>query len=124
MKQRYFCSLLLGLMTLGAFAQTEYTVLEDLTSKIQNANFSEGTPVDATIRTYDYDIQDQKGAGNGGVEYYGQQQVPGWIAATPSDNTYMPKPGHTDGTNARAAGLFAYNEGDTEIGLGGNYFAL
>ena len=33
MKQRYFCSLLLGLMTLGAFAQTEYTVLEDLTSK-------------------------------------------------------------------------------------------
>ncbi len=123
MKQRYFCSLLLGLMTLGAFAQTEYTVLEDLTSKIQNANFSEGTPVDATIRTYDYDIPDQKGAGNGGEGYYGQQQVPGWIAATPSDNTYMPNPGHTDGTNARAAGLFAYNEGDTEIGLGGNYFA-
>ena len=123
MKQRYFCSLLLGLMTLGAFAQTEYTVLEDLTSKIQNANFSEGTPVDATIRTYDYDIPDQKGAGNGGKGYYGQQQVPGWIAATPSDNTYMPNPGHTDGTNARAAGLFAYNEGDTEIGLGGNYFA-
>lgn len=123
MKQRYFCSLLLGLMTLGAFAQTEYTVLEDLTSKIQNANFSEGTPVDATIRTYDYDIPDQKGAGNGGEGYYGQQQVPGWIAATPSDNTYMPNPGHTDGTNARAAGLFAYNEGDTGIGLGGNYFA-
>ena len=124
MKQRYFCSLLLGLLTLGASAQTSYTVLNDLTStKIQNAYFSEGTPVDATIRTYDYDIPDKKGVGNGGEGYYGQQAVPGWTAANPSDNKYMASPGHSDGSNARAAGIFAYNEGDTEIGLGGAYYA-
>lgn len=126
MKQRYFCSLLLGLMTLGAFAQTEYTVLKDLTStKIQNAYFSEGTPVDATIRTYDKDIPDQKGVGNGGEGYYGQQEIPGWIAANPSDNKWMADGQRKDGSNARAAGLFAYLTGDEETkpGLGGDYFA-
>lgn len=125
MKQRYFCSLLLGLMTLGAFAQTEYTVLEDLTSKIQNANFSEGTPVPASIRTYDYDMPEKKGVAEGGIGYYGQQEIPGWTASSPSDNMFQdgrPDANVEGSTNGRAAGLFAYlgSGEDGSIGLGSN----
>lgn len=122
MKQRYFCSLLLGLLTLGASAQTEYTVLEDLTSKIQNANFSEGTPVSTHVRTYDYDMKDG--------QIYGQQEVPGWTASTPTDNIKQdgrPSADQPGSTNGRAAGLFAYapagEEGQFGLGAEDKYFA-
>lgn len=64
MRKRYFLSLLLGMMALGATAQTHFTVLEDMTSKLQNANFKTGSPVANTVRTYDYDMEDD-GAANG-----------------------------------------------------------
>lgn len=124
MKQRYIFSLLLSMFALGASAQTEYTVLSDLTaSKVTNANFSEGTPVATTVRTYDYDMPDKKGVAEGGEGLYGQQEVPGWTALAPSTNTFVQD--RTDGTNARAAGLFAYLQAtdETTIGLGGAYYA-
>ena len=121
MKKRYFFSLIMGMMALGAQAQVQYTVLEDVTSKIVNADFKTGTPIDATIRTYDYDIPDGIGAGAGGEGYFGQQEVPGWTSANPSDNCWMAKDTRTDGANARAAGIFAFDL-DSEIGLGGDYF--
>lgn len=129
MKQRYFCSLLLGLMTLGAFAQTEYTVLKDLTNTLSNPNFSEGTPVSTIIQTYDYNMPDKKGIAEGGTGIYGQQAVPGWDGNAPSDNMFQdgrPDANVVGSTNGRAAGLFAYLTGDEEgtiPGLGGNYFA-
>ena len=121
MRKRYFLSLLLGMMALGATAQTQFTVLEDMTSKLQNANFKTGTPVAYTIRTYDYDIPDQVGFGAGGEGLYGQQEVPGWTAADPSDNCWMARDSRTDGSNARAAGIFAYDL-DSQTGLGGEYY--
>lgn len=121
MKQRYLASLLLGMIALGVSAQTKFTVLEDMTSKIQNADFKTGTPVAYTIRTYDYDIPDQIGFGAGGEGLFGQQEVPGWTAANPSDNKWMARDSRTDGSNARAAGIFAFDL-DSEIGLGGDYF--
>jgi len=128
MNKRYFSSLLLGMLAMGSFAQVQYTVLQDLTSKIQNADFKTGDPVTNTIRTYDYDMEDG-GVGLGGVGLYGQQEVSGWTAATPSDNTKVSTDkdsgARTDGLNARAAGIFAYNEttDDTTPGLGGAYYA-
>ena len=121
MKKRYFTALLAGLIALGAAAQTQFTVLQDMTSKLQNADFKSGSPVAYTVRTYDYDIPDQIGAGAGGEGLYGQQEVPGWTAAAPSDNCWMARDARTDGSNARAAGIFAYDL-DSEIGLGGDYF--
>ena len=129
MKLRYFCSLLLGLLTLGASAQT-YTVLNDLTSKIQNSDFSEGTPVSTHVRTYDYDMPDKKGVAEGGEGLYGQQEVPGWTASNLTDNVYQDgRPAATveGSTNGRAAGLFAYGpageEGSFGLGATDKYFA-
>lgn len=121
MKKRYFTSLFAGILALGAMAQTQFKVLEDMTSKLQNADFKTGSPVEYTIRTYDYDIADQLGVGNGGEGLFGQQEVPGWTAANPSDNKWMAKDTRTDGSNARAAGIFAYDS-ESMIGLGGDYF--
>lgn len=118
MKQRYLASLLFGMIALGVSAQTKFTVLEDMTSKIQNADFETGTPVANTVRTYDYDMPDD-GAEAGGAALYGQQEVSGWTAANPSTNTKVSD--RTDGTNARAAGIFAFDL-DSETGLGGDYF--
>ena len=121
MKQRLLISLLLGGMALGASAQT---IKSDLTSKLQNADFSQGSPVTNTIRTYDYDMSDD-GAGAGGVGLYGMQPVTGWTANTPTTNTKIEN--RDDGSNARAAGIFAYEDDASEtqgtIGLGGDYFA-
>ena len=106
---------------MGVAAQTQFTVLQDVTSKIQNSDFKAGSPVAYTIRTYDYDIPDGVGFGAGGEGLFGQQEVPGWTAANPSDNKWMAKDARTDGSNARAAGVFAFDL-DSEIGLGGDYF--
>lgn len=121
MSKRHFLSLFAGMMTLGAMAQSQFTVLEDMTSKIANADFKTGSPVQYTIRTYDYDIPDGIGFGAGGEGLYGQQEVPGWTSTNPSDNKWMAKDTRTDGSNARAAGIFAYDL-DSETGLGGDYF--
>ena len=128
MKNRLLLSLLMGGASLAASAQ--YTILEDLTSKIANANFTEGSPVETTVRTYDYDMPDD-GAGSGvegAIGLFGQQAVPGWEAVTPSDNTKVMQsssdPAREDGANARAAGLFAYDDesGEEMPGLGGTYY--
>lgn len=127
MKKRLLFSLLLGgVLVTGLYAQdkSKVTVLGDLTSRITNADFSQGTPVTNTVRTYDYDMEDNGlGSGeDGAVGLFGQQEVPGWTAANPSDNIRMDKDTRTDGANARAAGLFAYADIDEQYGLGGSYF--
>lgn len=123
MKKRYFTSLFAGMMVFGAAAQTPFTVLKDVTSKLQNADFKADAPVSTTIRTYDYDMQDE-GAGAGGTELFGQQPVTGWTAANLTDNTKVSESNsnaRTDGVNARAAGIFAYGFDET-AGLGGTYY--
>lgn len=123
MKKHLLLSLIMGMCTVGLKAQTQYTILEDLTaSKIQNADFNADKPVEVTIRTYDYDMSDA-GLGDGGTSRYGQQEITGWTAATPSTNTKVTN--RTDGTNARAAGIFAYvnDELDEEApGLGSDTY--
>ena len=52
-------------------AQTEYKILSDLTSKLTNANFTADPATTVTIRTYDYDMPDQLGAGAGGSDLFG-----------------------------------------------------
>ncbi|MCR4995395.1 MAG: hypothetical protein K6A32_08525 [Bacteroidales bacterium] len=126
MKKRYFMSFFAGMLALGASAQIQLNVLEDMTSKLQNADFKADNPVTNTIRTYDYDMEDD-GAAMGGVGLYGQQAVTGWTAATLTDNTKVSTDNgsgaRTDGLNARAAGVFAYDlEAVSEIGLGGDFF--
>jgi len=124
MRNRLLLSLLMGMMALTGFAQTEPTILENLTSKITNADFMVDTPVDVTIRTYDYDMPDGLGLGNGGTDRFGQQEVTGWVAATPTDNIWMAKDTRTDGANACAAGVFAYTDPEAieYPGLGGEYY--
>ena len=136
MKNRLLLSFLFGAMSAGLMAQTvkdEVTITGDLTSKIQNANFSQGTPVSQLVRTYDYDMTDD-GIGAGGTEIFGMQAVPGWTASAPSDNIkqiFKDEEGkvpegatRTDNANAKAAGLFAWADesGEEEAaapGLGG-----
>lgn len=120
-------TLALSAMLLGgvnASAQTGYTILEDLTaSKIQNANFTEGEPVGVTIRTYSKDMELDEGTSDPTKELFGMQAVPGWTASAPSDNIKMAE--RTDNANAKAAGLFAFDDesGDPLPGLGGGYYA-
>ena len=128
--KRIFTFALAAMAMMGvqkASAQTEYKILSDLTSKIQNADFTADPPTTVTIRTYDYDMPDQLGAGAGGSDLFGQQAITGWTAANPTDNIYMPKDTRTDGANARAAGIFDYiDDESTETsfpGLGGAYYA-
>lgn len=119
---------LVALCGTSAWAQSpdDYTVLEDLsTTKLQNANFSQGTPVDILVRTYAKDLADN-GAGSDGVERYGQQPVQGWTAGRPTDNIKN-DPSSLVGGDACAAGLFPYMpenyEGDeTRPGLGGAFY--
>lgn len=130
MKHRLLFTLLLGLMSIGASAQ-DYTIKKDLSSKITNANFSMDTPVTTTIRTYDYDMPDN-GAGSGeeGAKgLFGMQPVVGWTASTPTDNTKVSTDNssgaRTDGLNAKACGVFAYDDesGEDDLpGLGGTYY--
>lgn len=127
MKHRLLFSLLFGGMALGASAQT---ITADLTSKLTNADFTQGSPVTHTIRTYDYGMADD-GAGAGGEDLFGMQAVPGWTASSPSDNIKVMQsstdPEREDGANGKAAGLFAYEDDSQEtvntIGLGGDYWA-
>lgn len=124
MRNRLLLSLLMGMMALLGFAQNEPTILENLTSRITNADFMADTPVDVTIRTYDYDMPDGLGLGNGGTDRFGQQEVTGWVATTPSDNIWMAKDARTDGANACAAGVYAYTDPEAieYPGLGGEYY--
>lgn len=127
MKHRLLISLLLGGMAIGASAQT---VTADLTSKLQNADFSKDSPVASTIFTYDYNMPDD-GAGAGGTGLFGMQLVTGWTANQPTDNIKVMQsssdPDRGDGTNAKACGVFAYEDDGDEnvntIGLGGAYYA-
>ena len=128
MKKRLLSSLLFGMCALGLYAQPAVTVLADVTSKLTNADFSMGTPVTATIYTYDYNMEDE-GLGAGGSSLFGQQNVVGWTGNAESDNIkVMQSSSDTDrgdGTNARAAGLFAYRSQDSfedGPGLGGAYY--
>lgn len=127
-------TLALSAMLLGgvnASAQTAYTILEDLTaSKIQNANFTEGEPVGVTITTYDYNMTEVAvGESDPSVALFGMQAVPGWTANYPSDNVRVMEtsssPAREDGANAKAAGLFAFDDesGEQLPGLGGGYYA-
>jgi hypothetical protein len=86
-------TLALSAMMLGGVnlsAQKNYTVLEDLTSKIQNADFSVDTPVSGLekICTYNYDMTDP-GLGAGGVQIFGLQPITGWVANFPTDNVLL-----------------------------------
>ncbi len=124
MKHRLLFTLLLGVMAIGASAQ-DYTIKQDLSSKITNANFGSDSPVTTTVRTYDYDMPDE-GAGSGvdGAKgLFGMQPVTGWVASSPTDNTKVTD--RTDGLNAKAAGVFAYDDesGEDDMpGLGGSYY--
>ena len=118
----------------GVTAQAQqYTILEDLTSKkLTNANFKADAPLSGIeqLYTYDKDMPDN-GAGSDGTSKFGLQPITGWIANFPSDNikvmTSSDGPAREDGANAKAGGIFAYeddkNEGLTKVGLGGAYYA-
>ena len=115
----------------SSFAQTEYTILQDLTSTLQNSDFSADQPVGVTISTYDYNMTDvEVGTSDITKGLFGQQAVTGWTAANPSDNVRVMESSSStareDGANARAAGIFAYVDDavtTSEIGLGGAYYA-
>ncbi len=81
---------------------------------INNAHFAEGSPLDAGVCTYDYDMP-----GNG-TKYFGMQPIEKWTASSPSDNVQtMANSGSTPANplNSRASGLFAVGSGD-EVWLG------
>lgn len=120
-------------LAMPSVAQTQYTVLQDRTSMIQNADFKADDPVSADVRTYDYDMDDD-GVGAGGTSRFGQQAVTGWTATNQSDNIKVmhssSDPAREDGANARAGGIFPYYV-DQEIssipglgGVSGSYYAV
>ena len=118
MKNRLLLTFLCGAMSAGLMAQDlskeDFTILQDLTSKIKNADFGEGSPVTKLVVTYDYDMEKNS------TDLYGMQEVPGWTASAPSDNVVVAN--RNDGKNAKAAGVFAYadeDSGETGPGLGG-----
>lgn len=104
-----------GVTVLGIQAQG-VKVLSDLTSKIQNADFTADEPIDNTICTYDYDMA------NNATTYYGLQAVTGWTTEFLSDNVLVE--GRSDGKNAKAAGIFAYRslEDEGTPGLGSSTY--
>lgn len=77
----------------GAWAQTDVT-----STYIQNADFSQGTPIDNHLCGYGKDMADK------GTTYYGLQEVTGWTAvATDVDNS------NADYPNSGLGGaVFAY----------------
>ena len=111
MRQKITLFLFAGLFSLAAFAQTDYVIVEDLTSKLlQNADFSADEAVTIDVRTYAKDmIDDGIGSGiEGSVGLYGQQPVTGWIAANPTDNFKQPDSlRDVAALDARAGGIFA-----------------
>lgn len=122
-------TLALSAMMLGGVnlsAQEKYTILEDLTSKIQNADFSADTPVSGVekICTYNYDMTDP-GLGAGGAQIFGLQPITGWVANFPTDNVLLENRATTN-ADAKAGGIFAYIDDASEevpTGLGGSYYA-
>ncbi len=118
MKKLFYTILGVAMSCSYSWAQEiEYTKLEDLTSKIQNADFKAGTPVNAIIKTYAKDLTDA-GLGAGGTELFGMQPVEGWTASAPTDNIMTTE---ENGLNARACGVMSYiYDGEVaEYGLGG-----
>ena len=125
----FSASFVLGGVT--AVAQ-QYTIIEDLTSKLTNADFKADAPLSGIEKlcTYDYDMPDA-GAGAGETSKFGLQPITGWTANFPSDNIKVMNtkddPARTDGANSKAAGIFSYDDDTTEdankVGLGGTYYA-
>ena len=112
--------LLFSCVMLLAGTSVQGAVGDDITGKyLKNADFSQDTPVEGRICTYDYDME------KGGYTLYGQQAVTGWTAPTLSDNTNNPD--RKDDCNARAAGVFAIgaydDQGNHKGELGGAYYA-
>ena len=111
--------ILLSCAMLFVATVSQAAVGDDLTAKyLQNADFSQGTPTDNGICTYDYDMEKNS------TVYFGQQAVEGWTAPNLSDNTWID--GRTDQVNARAAGVFNLSDPLAESNpfLGGaGYFA-
>ena len=68
---------------------------------LSNANFSEGDALEEGVCTYNYDMS------KNGVEHFGLQEVDGWTANSPTDNTYIDGSSITD-ADARAGGVYAY----------------
>ncbi|MBQ9558360.1 MAG: hypothetical protein IJV08_00035 [Bacteroidaceae bacterium] len=122
MTKRLLLSMFLGgVFSMGLLAQPTPTILSDLTSKLTNADFSADQPVTTLITTYDYNMADA-GLGAGGEALFGQQPVTGWTASSLSDNIKVMQSSSDadrgDGTNAKAAGIFALLEQDAESGPG------
>lgn len=118
----FTASFMLGVSTVSA--QTEYTVIRNI--PLTNADFTADAPLSGIERiyTYDRDMPDA-GAGADGIGRFGLQPITGWTANIPSDN--IKTPDRTDGANAKAAGIFTYNDENsgelTGVGLGGTFYA-
>lgn len=122
----------MSVFAIAMHAQTEPTIVSDVTSKLQNADFSADTPVSTTVYTYDYNMPDD-GVGAGGESLFGMQAVTGWTASAPSDNVKIMQNAddkanvRNDEANAKASGIFAYLDPDANLdeqpGLGGAYYA-
>ncbi len=120
----FSASFMLGGVT--AVAQ-QYTIIEDLTSKLTNADFKADAPLSGIekVCTYDYDMPDN-GAGSDGVGKFGLQPITGWTANFPSNNIKVMQtkddPVREDQANAKAGGIFAYTDDSAEnpvnVGLG------
>lgn len=122
----------MSVFAIAMHAQTEPTIVSDVTLKLQNADFSADTPVSTTVYTYDYNMPDD-GVGAGGESLFGMQTVTGWTASAPSDNVKIMQNSEdksnvrNDEANAKASGIFAYLNPDANLdeqpGLGGPYYA-
>lgn len=122
----------MSVFAIAMHAQTEPTIVSDVTLKLQNADFSADTPVSTTVYTYDYNMPDD-GVGAGGESLFGMQTVTGWTASAPSDNVKIMQNSEdksnvrSDEANAKASGIFAYLNPDANLdeqpGLGGPYYA-
>lgn len=104
---------------MGLHAQTDVRIISDVTSKVQNADFSADEPITKWVCTYDYDME------KNGTDLYGQQPVTAWTAASPTTNTV--EADRKDGTNAKASGIFALlsdaDDPATAGRLGGEFYA-
>ena len=60
MRKNFFLLFVFSMMGLGLHAQdmNKVKILEELTSKLTNADFSADEPIMQLIRTYDYDMAD------------------------------------------------------------------
>lgn len=131
MRKNFFLLFVFSMLTLGLHAQdmNKVKILEELTSKLTNADFSADEPTDQLVNTYDYDMPDQ-GVGAGGTAMFGQQPITGWNAEYPSDNIKVMEnsgsPARTDGANARVGAIFSLitydDDPETKGRVGGAYY--